>query len=59
MAYYAERYALQVRKPGAPESATAPDALFDVLGGGGPSGLNESYDDLIRADTAALDSTLR
>jgi zinc transport system substrate-binding protein len=65
MAYYAERYGLHVRRPGGAESASASDPLVDPFGldplGGAraPGGTNETYEELIRADTAALDSSLR
>jgi ABC-type Zn uptake system ZnuABC Zn-binding protein ZnuA len=53
MAYYAERYELHERKRSSGESATAVDPL-----GGGRANM-ETYEDLIRFDTAALESSLR
>ncbi len=57
MAYFAERYALRPRKVAPGQGSAAVDGLFDPLGGTGAK--IETYEDLIRFDTAALEGSMR
>jgi ABC-type Zn uptake system ZnuABC Zn-binding protein ZnuA len=58
MAYYAERYGLQAVHPSAAvEGAARAAATIDPLGGERPN--VSSYEDLVRFDTAAVETSLR